>query len=1034
MRQAIGRNPTAAEVRGIEERLIGALRRLSREDRLKVMAMTPEQRLQEAARVAADELLIEARKKQQRTTLSVLAVGRLTDYVRSYPGRALDALDELLAFSAKAKGRVQSVETRAEAIRGDAWIQLNDAGFWDATSPTWLGLKENAQGVEQMVRALHGEQVTDAKVMRAAEQWRTVAEALRAQFNEAGGRIGKLDDWGMPHHHSSAKVAKAGRDKWVEDVMPHLRRDRYTNLDGTLMDDTQLRDFLGEAWLSIASQGANKLEPGRVRGTGMKANRHAEERQIHFQNADAYIEYQRQYGEKGLYEVLTSHVDVMARDLALVETFGPNPDHTFRLLLDAAQKEAATADPANVGKITRRVQHLEKLFNQVSGRTLPIADLRISRWSDNMKALLIASRLGSAIVSSITDFATMHVIAHINGLSHTQLLRNQLATLNPFNRQELRLARRTGLAMDTLIGSLNRFGADTMTTLPAKIASAVMRVQGLNAFTEANQRAFGITMMDALGSLTREKAFSELDDMDNRLLRSKGVTEADWGLWQKATLEDFGNGNDGVLTPESIAQIDDATVADVIRPRLNEIEAKADEAIDKLYERNATDQIWITRRIEKLQAARTRAADLLQQYSTRVKGKTDQTTQALRDRGELVKARAERAAVEADINAYLLAQKQQEQVRNFLYAVEEGAAAEGMMPRVERNVQAASRQRGGIGEKLGRRLAKSERAIADLEQRIKVAEADAQLRIDGKDKALADRLDAQAKELAGMVSRARERFEARRMQIDRIEQQVEVQKDRAIRQARRDAMLRLIGTVTEEVDMAVIKPGARERAAMYDNLQRGTISGELVRSFFLFKSFPIAMLMRHWRRASTLPGTGRAVYAASLIASTTLLGALVLQIKELINGRDPVEMSNAKFWGKSLAQGGALGLYGDFLYSSSTQGGRSLLASVAGPQIGLLEEAIALTHGNLMEAAQGEDTNFMPELTKFVKGITPGSNLWYARAAFDHLIFQQLQDYWSPGYIRNMKRRARKEFGQEYWWEPGEASPRRGPDFERALE
>ena len=83
MRQAIGRNPTAAEVRGIEGRLIGALRRLSREDRLKVMAMTPEQRLQEAARVAADELLIEARKKQQRTTLSVLAVGRLTDYVKS---------------------------------------------------------------------------------------------------------------------------------------------------------------------------------------------------------------------------------------------------------------------------------------------------------------------------------------------------------------------------------------------------------------------------------------------------------------------------------------------------------------------------------------------------------------------------------------------------------------------------------------------------------------------------------------------------------------------------------------------------------------------------------------------------------------------------------------------------------------------------------------------------------------------------------------------------------------------------------------
>jgi hypothetical protein len=76
MQQAIGREPTAAEVRGIEERLVASLRRLSREDRLGVMAMTPEQRLQEAARVAAEDMVAEARKKQQRTTLSALKVSR----------------------------------------------------------------------------------------------------------------------------------------------------------------------------------------------------------------------------------------------------------------------------------------------------------------------------------------------------------------------------------------------------------------------------------------------------------------------------------------------------------------------------------------------------------------------------------------------------------------------------------------------------------------------------------------------------------------------------------------------------------------------------------------------------------------------------------------------------------------------------------------------------------------------------------------------------------------------------------------------
>lgn len=1032
MQQAIGREPTAAEVRGIEERLVASLRRLSREDRLGVMAMTPEQRLQEAARIASEDMVAEARKKQQRTTLSALKVSQLGQYVKQFPGTALDAIDELLAFKAGGKGRVTSVESRAKAIESRANAELLE--LWEANAGNWFGLFENTESLRTLTRAIFGEQVDNPQAMRAAEAWRSVTEALRLQFNEGGGRIGRLDDWGMPHHHSSAKVAAAGRDAWVDDILPRLNRERYVNEDGTLMDDAQLREFLGEAWLSIATQGANKLEPGTFRGAGMKANRHAEERQIHFRDADAYLGYLDEFGEKGLYEVLTGHIGVLARDLALVETFGPNPDHTFRLLLDKAQKEAAIADPTKTGKVAERVLKMESLYHYVAGRSQPVASERLARWSDNLRSLLVSSRLGSALISSFSDEGTMHLTAAVNGLSHTQLLRNQLATLNPLNREELRLARRTGLAMDTLIGSLNRFGTDTLASRMSKIATATLRVSGLNAITEARQRSFGVTMMDALGSLSREKAFSELDDLDNRILLSKGVTETDWNLWKQADLEDFGNGNDGVLTPESIAQIDDAKVSEVIRPQLDEIRAKADEAIDKLYERNATDEARLQKRAGKLEAARARAATLLDQFGARVRGKADQATQSLRARGELLKARTERAAVEADINAYLLAQKQQEQVRQFLYAVEEGAAAEGMMPRVERNVQAASRQRGGIGERLGRRLAKSEQRIAEFEQRIAALDADARTRIEGKDKELADRLDAQAQELGTMVARARERFAQRQRAVERIEAQVETQQARAIRQARRDAMLRLMSTVREEVDMAVIVPGARERVIMMDGLQRGTLKGELVKSFFLFKSFPIAMLLRHWGRASRMPGAGRAVYMASLMASTTLLGALTLQIKELINGRDPKKMSEARFYGEALLQGGSLGIFSDFLYSLSTQNFRGPVATFLGPQIGLLEEAFMLSAGNLVEAAQGEDTNFGAELTKFIKGITPGGNLWYARAALDHLIFQQMQDYYSPGYIRNMKRRGRKEFGQEYWWDPGQAQPSRAPDLGRAFE
>ena len=59
-------------------------------------------------------------------------------------------------------------------------------------------------------------------------------------------------------------------------------------------------------------------------------------------------------------------------------------------------------------------------------------------------------------------------------------------------------------------------------------------------------------------------------------------------------------------------------------------------------------------------------------------------------------------------------------------------------------------------------------------------------------------------------------------------------------QLRADASTRLLGIVLEETNMAVVEPGARERAALYANLQRGTWKGELTRSVFLFKTTPIS--------------------------------------------------------------------------------------------------------------------------------------------------------------------------------------------------
>src|SRR3546814_964367 len=139
------------------------------------------------------------------------------------------------------------------------------------------------------------------------------------------------------------------------------------------------------------------------------------------------------------------------------------------------------------------------------------------------------------------------------------------------------------------------------------------------------------------------------------------------------------------------------------------------------------------------------------------------------------------------------------------------------------------------------------------------------------------------------------------------------------RAIREQAATRLLGTILEETDIAVIEPGVRERALMMSHLQRGSLKGELTRSFFLFKSFPIAMVTRHWARALSAPTLqGRAAYLSALMASTTVLGMAALQTQQVVSGKDPPGMTEPRTWTPALLRARAPPILGAFSFPVPT--------------------------------------------------------------------------------------------------------------------
>tara|TARA_R110000744_G_C19351598_1_gene560497 strand:+ start:207 stop:2669 length:2463 start_codon:yes stop_codon:yes gene_type:complete len=254
----------------------------------------------------------------------------------------------------------------------------------------------------------------------------------------------------------------------------------------------------------------------------------------------------------------------------------------------------------------------------------------------------------------------------------------------------------------------------------------------------------------------------------------------------------------------------------------------------------------------------------------------------------------------------------------------------------------------------------------------------------------------------------------------------------------RDLATSLLVMVETETNFAVPSSSIRGRTALTGDTRPGTIAGELTRSFAMYKNFGVTLVNTHIMRGLNQPTQkAKGTYFADLLISTTIMGALAMQLKEMSKGRDPRPMEGPEFWGAAFLQGGGLGIYGDFLFSDVNRYDRGLAETIAGPVVGFADDVRKLTIGNVTQAIKGEDTNAASEFINFAARYTPGSSLWYSRLALERMVIDQSKMWVDPSTKTKMKRlesRYKRENGQNYWWRPGKVTPERAPDVSNVFE
>ncbi len=249
---------------------------------------------------------------------------------------------------------------------------------------------------------------------------------------------------------------------------------------------------------------------------------------------------------------------------------------------------------------------------------------------------------------------------------------------------------------------------------------------------------------------------------------------------------------------------------------------------------------------------------------------------------------------------------------------------------------------------------------------------------------------------------------------------------RIIDQGRSDLEMQVRRFFADEVTQGIIEVDPRSRRTTTLGTRSGSLAGEALRFMMQFKGWPVAFTQRVLGRQffARRPGSWdprqgtfwkeSAPQIGTLLASLTLAGYATIMIKDALKGywppRDPAD---PRTWMAAIQQGGAWGIYGDFLFSTRNRYGADLASTLAGPTLGTFSDLWNIaSDARDFTVSGGEDPFSAANAFSTLWANTPGANLFYVKPAMDILWVNGLRELLSPGYLRRQETNRERDYGQ----------------------
>lgn len=423
----------------------------------------------------------------------------------------------------------------------------------DVTRALWAMGKE---GEPAELAKLSKEAVSIAEVIH---KWQEVG---RTDANDAGAWIREAKGYIVKQSHDAGKIAAAGKEAWMEAAQKYFDLGRMTAEAGGENTVPVLTKLYTDLASGMHLKPIPDDEMAGFKGPSNLAKKISQSREIYFKDADAWFEYNQQFGSNNLREAVVSGLIKRGDQVGLLRGLGTNPEAMLDTIKnDLLQAANAAGDVENIKKLNDAKTSLDNYRKAVDGSMNVPGNAMMAKRAAMLRGWETLSKLGGMILSQMNDIAVFASEMRYQGRGFLSGMGEAVAGLgrNLKDEERIQLLSSLDVALESMIGGLGH--AESLQD-PGSTSKALQLFMKLNLsqwWTEHMKASASMGMSHHM-ALNADKAWSVLSPDYTRALSLYGIAEQDWDVIRAST-QKFVDGRN-YITPDMVS---DREISDKLR-------------------------------------------------------------------------------------------------------------------------------------------------------------------------------------------------------------------------------------------------------------------------------------------------------------------------------------------------------------------------------------------------------------------------------------------------------------------------------------